>query len=148
MFIDGVFQGIISQYDPGILYQQLVWQISGLPYGEHTIKIVNLSEYTCVDGFAISTAEPETEAPTEAPTDPETEPQTDPETEPVSDQTTEAVTEQATEPTEDSATETVTEPRDTADASAGCRSVLPLQAVGVMSFIVVLMKRKQEREAA
>jgi hypothetical protein len=131
VFIDGESQGIISQYDPGILYQQLIWKITGLPYGEHTIKIVNLSEYTCVDGFVIITAEPETEAPTEpiteAPTDPETEPATDPD-------------DSDTDPAEsdthaDPETETPTESDTTAtteETSGGCKSSLSLGTIGML----------------
>ena len=54
VFIDDVSQGVFSQYDDGIKYQQIIFEISGLAPGAHTIKIVNKTEYTCVDGFAVT----------------------------------------------------------------------------------------------
>lgn len=148
VFIDGESQGIISQYDPGILYQQLVWKITGLPYGEHTIKIVNLSEYTCVDGFVIITAEPETEAPTEAETepvtDPETDPATEPETEPETPPVTDKITEAPAEPVTDPSAGSSSEEPATEPASRGCRGTLSLYGAGAAAVLTALLKRKRK----
>lgn len=40
VFIDGVQQGAtVSQYAPAVAYQQTIWSMSGLPEGEHTLRI-------------------------------------------------------------------------------------------------------------
>jgi SpoIID/LytB domain protein len=39
VFIDGTSRGVVSQYAPTVAYQQAIWSISGLPEGEHTLKI-------------------------------------------------------------------------------------------------------------
>ena len=84
VFIDGESMGVIDQYDQGVLYQQLIWEVKDLPEGTHTIKIVNLSEYTCVDGFAVikpvpkETKDPGAETESDATSKPETEDKTEP----------------------------------------------------------------------
>jgi hypothetical protein len=86
VFIDGESQGMISQYDEQVLYAQLVWMINDLPEGEHTILIVNWSQYTCVDCFIVNPSfVPEVEPDTD-PVEPETDP-VEPETDPVESDT-------------------------------------------------------------
>jgi hypothetical protein len=57
VFIDGISQGIIDAYDPGILYQQILFTKEGLISGTHTIRIVcyESGKYTDIDGFLVST---------------------------------------------------------------------------------------------
>ena len=157
VFIDGESQGIIDQYDPAILYQQVVWEIKGLPYGEHTVKIVNLTEYTCVDGFVVITAEaePETEAPTEAPSDtfvePDTEEPVEPVTPPETDTPEEAATDSGTATETDTPAASDSERTDTpaAEDPTGCKGSLSLGAVGFLcgaiAYGAVLRKREQDR---
>ncbi len=170
VYIDGESQGIISQYDEGILYAQLVWMINGLSDGEHTIKIVNMSQYTCLDCFIVNPSfepetEPETEPVTEPETDPETDPVTEPETEPETDPETEPETEPETDPVTDPETDPATEPEtdpatapsteesteseDTTGDASGCASRVSLGSLGILiavmvSGVSVMVRRKKD----
>jgi hypothetical protein len=160
VFIDGKSQGIISQYDVGILYQQLIWEIQGLHYGEHTIRIVNLSNYTCLDGFVICTVEDESETdvqssesntdpvePGTKPIEPDTEP--DPESAPDTDLEITSEVESVTEPESETfpASEVTSKEETLTGNSSGCKSSLSFGFVGVMlstmAWGLATIKRKQ-----
>ena len=42
VYLDGVLQTTVNQYDPAVVYQQVLWSTSGLSAGNHTLKIVAL----------------------------------------------------------------------------------------------------------
>ena len=157
IFIDGESKGIVSQYDEGMLHQQVIWDITDLPAGEHTIKIVNMSDFTCLDAFYVYAAsgeneiEPETDPvepetnPVESDTDPVTETDTDSETDTETDTVTPpAETDPATEP----ATEADTTSEDTTGGTTGCKSRITLGSFGIMlvamasGFVVLVNRRK------
>jgi hypothetical protein len=61
VFLDGVSQGVISQYAPVLQTRQVIWSAYGLSPGEHVLHIVVLgqkepasaSTSVCVDGFDV-----------------------------------------------------------------------------------------------
>ena len=158
IFIDGESKGIVSQYDGGVLYQQVIWEITDLPAGEHTIKIVNMSDFTCLDAFYVYAAsgenenEPETDPvepetnPVESDTDPVTETDTDSETDtvvppaetdPVTETETDSETDTVvppaeTDPATEPATEADTTSEDTTGGTTGCKSRITLGSFGIM----------------
>ena len=55
IYIDGEFQETVSCYDEELLVQQVVYGITGLAPGEHTIKVINKGYCAVLDAFRIYT---------------------------------------------------------------------------------------------
>jgi hypothetical protein len=55
IYIDGEFQETVSCYDEELLVQQVVYSITGLVPGEHTIKVINKGYCAVLDAFRIYT---------------------------------------------------------------------------------------------
>ncbi len=100
--------------------------------------------------------EPETDPETEPETDPETEPETDPETNPETDPATEPESDPATDPETDPATDPETNPATESDATTspestsetdqedeGCKSIVAIPALALISLCGVCLLRKK-----
>jgi len=57
ILLDGASQGSVNLYAPMDLYQQTVWQIQGIPCGQHTLTVTALPQQTgqtvSVDAFDV-----------------------------------------------------------------------------------------------
>ena len=42
IYIDGVYQTTVNEFDPAVVYQQVLWTKSGLSAASHTLKVVCL----------------------------------------------------------------------------------------------------------
>ena len=54
IWVDDVYQGTYSTYAEKYMAQQTPFSLSGLPDGVHTIRIENVNEAICVDGFIVT----------------------------------------------------------------------------------------------
>lgn len=61
IWLDGVYQATVNEFDPAVVYQQELWSKSGMSSGTHTLKVVALGtgappwNYAEIDAIEVDT---------------------------------------------------------------------------------------------